>query len=43
MAAPKSWVPLGTDPWTAICEYSFGPRDLFTYAVVAARRELKAG
>lgn len=26
-----------------VLEYSFGPRDLFTYAVVAARRELKAG
>src|ERR1700757_4621194 len=33
MAAPKSWVPLGTDPWTAICEYSFGPRSATALAV----------
>jgi len=26
-----------------VLEYSFGPRDLFTYAVVAARREVKVG
>ena len=33
MSAGKSWVPLSTDPWTAICEYSFGPGSAAALAV----------
>jgi hypothetical protein len=33
VAAPKSWVPVSADPWTAICEYSFGPGSAAALAV----------
>jgi hypothetical protein len=33
MSAGKCWVPLSTDPWTAICEYSFGPGSAAALAV----------
>ena len=33
MSAGKSWMPLSTDPWTAICEYSFGPGSAAALAV----------
>jgi hypothetical protein len=33
MAAPNSWVPLSADPWTAICEYSFGQGSAAALAV----------
>jgi hypothetical protein len=33
MSVGKSWKPLSADPWTAICEYSFGPGSAAALAV----------
>ena len=33
MSASKSWLQLSTDPWTATCEYTFGPGSAAALAV----------
>jgi hypothetical protein len=33
VSAGNPWVPLSTEPWTAICEYSFGPGSAAALAV----------